>query len=64
VRLMPLVSYSDTGDDFLNELIVLGVSPATISILSSEINQYVRSLNNLERRKRAKILLRIRKEGK
>ena len=61
---MPLIPYSDTGDDFLNELIVLGVSPTTISTFSSEINQYVQSLTNLERRERAKLILRIRKEGK
>ena len=64
MRVMPLIPYSDTGDDFLNELIVLGVSPTTISTLSSEINQYVQSLTNLERRERAKLILRIRKEGK
>ena len=61
---MALVAYSDTGDDFLNELIVLGVSPMTISLLSSEINQYVQSLNASERRQRAKLVQRIRRTGK
>jgi hypothetical protein len=60
---VPLVPYADTGDDFVNELIVLGVSQQTIAQILRETSAYMRTLSSTELRERARLYRRIKRTG-
>ncbi len=51
MRIMPVISNPRSGDEFLNLLIVSGVSEETLQLMQRDIQKYVQSLSREEIRK-------------
>lgn len=60
---MPLITDPNTGDAFLDLLIVVGGSDRTITQLANETAAYVRSLTPQERREYSKLVKIISKRN-
>ena len=56
-----LIQDPNTGDPFLDWLIVLGVSERTIRLIDNDISRYTQSLSRQGHRDRIKITKAIRK---
>jgi hypothetical protein len=52
---MPVISNPRTGDEFLNLLIVSGISEETLQLMDRDISKYVQSLTRDEQRDRIRI---------
>jgi len=61
VRLMPLRVPVELGDDFANELYVLGLSIPSINRMFDEIRTYTSTLTQKEMQQRARDARKIRK---
>lgn len=50
-----------TGDDFIDLLVVLGVSDETIQEMSADISRYTASLSRDQQRERVKLIRKVKK---
>jgi hypothetical protein len=58
---MPVIPNPKTGDEFIDLLLVIGVSDETIQEMSADISRYNASLSRDQQRDRVKVYRKVKK---